>query len=160
MCRGRRHRSHRGGRAVSQHRLARLTVLLESESLLNDGTAIVFFTLVLGLVQGGGASPVTLASDFIRIVGLGGAIGAVVGLGVTELIRRVEDPMLEHWSLTTVAAYGSFVAAEQFGVSGVIATVVADDPRQPRPRARRHVAGCAARDRDPLGVPGVRAVLS
>lgn len=102
----------------------RLSLLLEAESLLNDGTAIVFFTLVLGLVQGRATSAASLVMDFVRIVGAGALVGGAIGAAVTWLLRRVEEPMLET-GLTTVAAYGSFVAAEQFGVSGVIATVVA-----------------------------------
>lgn len=34
----------------------RLTVLVEGESLLNDGTAVVFFTLILGVVTGSSSS--------------------------------------------------------------------------------------------------------
>lgn len=102
----------------------RLSLLLEAESLLNDGTAIVFFTLALQLVGGAGASAPRLALDFVRIVGAGAVVGAALGAVATTVIRRLEDPMLET-SLTTVTAYGSFLAAEQFGVSGVIATVVA-----------------------------------
>ncbi len=102
----------------------RLSLLLEAESLLNDGTAIVFFTLVLGMVQGGETSAVRLATDFVRIVGVGALVGGAIGWLATAVIRRIDDPMLET-GITTVAAYGSFLAAEQFGVSGVIATVVA-----------------------------------
>ncbi|MGD8322091.1 MAG: cation:proton antiporter, partial [Gemmatimonadota bacterium] len=47
-----------------------------------------------------------------------------MGLGVAEVMKRIDDPMIEI-TLTTIAAYGSFVAAEYFEVSGVIATVSA-----------------------------------
>ena len=60
----------------------------------------------------------------MRIVGGGLAIGVLVGLGISQVIRQIDDPMIEI-TLTTVAAYGSFLAAEQFGFSGVIATVAA-----------------------------------
>jgi CPA1 family monovalent cation:H+ antiporter len=102
----------------------RLTLLLEGESLLNDGTAIVFFTLVLGLLAGNGMSPGALMIDFVTVVGAGAVVGAVVGLAVSQIIKRIDDPMIEI-TLTTIAAYGAFIAAEQLHYSGVIATVTA-----------------------------------
>ncbi|HEX5398932.1 MAG TPA: Na+/H+ antiporter [Verrucomicrobiae bacterium] len=102
----------------------RLAVLLDGESLLNDGTAIVFFTLSLALTAGSHVSPGGLALDFVKIVGGGLLIGLAIGLAVSQIIRRVDDAMIEI-TLTTIAAYGSFVAAEQLDFSGVIATVAA-----------------------------------
>ena len=102
----------------------RLAVLLEGESLLNDGTAIVIFTLSLALVIGTVVTARGLAFDFIRIVGIGALIGMGVGLAVSQVIKQVDDPMIES-TLTTIAAYGSFLAAEHFHYSGVIATVSA-----------------------------------
>ena len=102
----------------------RLSVLLEGESLLNDGTAIVFFMLSVALVNGTVVTAGGLAFDFIKIVGIGALIGAGVGLAVSQVIRQVDDPMIEI-TLTTIAAYGSFLAAEHFHYSGVIATVSA-----------------------------------
>jgi monovalent cation:H+ antiporter, CPA1 family len=99
-------------------------VLLDGESLLNDGVAIVIFTLSLALVTGTVVTAGGLVLDFIKIVGIGALIGAGVGLAVSQVIKQVDDPMIEI-TLTTIAAYGSFVAAEQFHYSGVIATVAA-----------------------------------
>ena len=102
----------------------RLAVLLEGESLLNDGTAIVFFTVSLALVTGTVVTAGGLAVDFIKIAGIGALIGTGVGLAVSQVIKQVDDPMIEI-TLTTIAAYGSFLAAEHFHYSGVIATVAA-----------------------------------
>jgi CPA1 family monovalent cation:H+ antiporter len=102
----------------------RLAVLLESESLLNDGTAIVFFTLSLALVTGTVVTAGGLALDFVKIAGIGALIGTGVGLAVSQVIKQVDDPMIEI-TLTTIAAYGSFLAADHFHYSGVIATVSA-----------------------------------
>lgn len=102
----------------------RLGVLVEGESLLNDGTAVVFLSMILTLATGGEMSLVSAVLDFVRVVGMGILIGAAVGYTVSEIIHKVDDPMIEI-TLTTIAAYGSFVAAEHFHFSGVIATVVA-----------------------------------
>ena len=102
----------------------RLGLLVEGESLLNDGTAIVFFTLALGIVTGRVSSVRDLAVTFVTSVGAGLVVGLVVGMAVSQVIRGVDDPMIEI-TLTTIAAYGSFLAAEHLDYSGVIATVVA-----------------------------------
>lgn len=100
----------------------RLSIILEGESLLNDGTAIVFFTLALSVEKGANVALGGLALDFVTIVGGGLAIGIGAGFAVSQIIKQVNDAMIEI-TLTTLAAYGAFVAAEQFHFSGVIATV-------------------------------------
>jgi CPA1 family monovalent cation:H+ antiporter len=102
----------------------RLSMLLDGESLLNDGTAIVFFTLSLSLATGAAVTMGHLATDFLKIVGFGALIGAALGLAVSQVIKQIDDAMIEI-TLTTIAAYGSFVTAEHFHSSGVIAVVVA-----------------------------------
>jgi CPA1 family monovalent cation:H+ antiporter len=102
----------------------RLTLLVEGESLVNDGTSIVLFGIVYSGVGGGGISLVAGLLEFVEVVGCGLAIGAAVGFTISHVIERIDDPMLEI-TLTTIAAYGSFVAAEEFHFSGVIATVTA-----------------------------------
>lgn len=102
----------------------RLTLIVEGESLVNDGTGIVLFTIVVGFATGGSPSIGHAVLDFVRIVGFGGVIGAVVGIGVAQLVRRIQEPMIE-LTITIIAAYGSFAVAEHFHGSGVIATLVA-----------------------------------
>ncbi len=102
----------------------RLTILVEGESLLNDGTGIVFFTLSLSLASGANTTVGSLALHFVTIVGFGLLVGGVIGMGVSQITKQINNPMIEI-TLTTIAAYGSFVTAEHFGYSGVIATVTA-----------------------------------
>ena len=102
----------------------RLTVLIEAESLLNDGTAVVFFTLILSMVSGGNHSLGGAVIEFARVVGLGISVGLGIGFLASLLTKRVDDPMIEI-TLTTITAYGSFVMAEYFHGSGIIATVAA-----------------------------------
>jgi Na+:H+ antiporter len=100
----------------------RLTTLLDGESLLNDGTAIVFFALSLSLVEGTATTTGPLTVQFASIVGVGAGVGALIGAVASLLMRQIDDPMVEI-TLTTIAAYGSFVTAETLNASGVIATV-------------------------------------
>ena len=102
----------------------RLTLLIEGESLLNDGTSIVFFSLILSLVMGATATPGGLLVDFGRVVGGGLIVGILVGLLAAVVLRQIDDAMVE-LMLLIVTAYGSFLVAEQLGVSGVISTVAA-----------------------------------
>ncbi len=99
----------------------RLSALLEGESLLNDGTSIVIFGLIVG---GATATVAGVAAGFFGTVGIGAAVGLVIGLVVSKLTAQIDHPMIEI-TLTTIAAYGSFIAGEQLHGSGVIATVVA-----------------------------------
>jgi Na+:H+ antiporter len=101
-----------------------LLVLVEGESLFNDGTSIVFLSLILAYVEGVPSTAMSLVGNFIVIAGGGALVGIAVGAIVTQVIRRVDDPMIEI-TLTTIAAYGSFALGEDLHVSGVIATVVA-----------------------------------
>jgi monovalent cation:H+ antiporter, CPA1 family len=102
----------------------RLRVIVEGESLINDGTTVVLFSLVVGAVGGGHTAPSEIAWSFLRIVGIGVAVGALIAFAASRLISRAKEPMVE-MMVTTVAAYGSFVIAEQLHSSGVIATVIA-----------------------------------
>ena len=102
----------------------RLHVLVESESLLNDGTAIVFLTLMLAYFAGEVPTAMSLVVAFLRIAGGGAVLGLVIGWGTSHVRTRVDDAAIEI-TLTTIAAYGAFALAEQFHCSGVIATVAA-----------------------------------
>ena len=102
----------------------RLRFLVDSESLLNDGTSIVIFTIVLELINHKFSSMDFAVIDFFFVVGVGLLIGYFIGLITDELIKRAEDPMVVI-TLTTVAAYLSFIIADKAGVSGVMSTVAA-----------------------------------
>lgn len=103
----------------------RLSVLLEGESLLNDGTAIVIFELAVLAAVSGEFSFGQGLLDFVRVGGGGIITGAVLGWLVSRLIARIDDHLVET-TLTTVLAFGSFLVAEEFlHVSGVLAVVTA-----------------------------------
>ncbi len=102
----------------------RLQVLLEGESLFNDGTAIVVFGLMVTIALTGDFSLSGSITDFIRVAGGGIVIGGMLGLVVSQLIGSFNDPMVET-TLTTVLAFGTYIAAERLHVSGVLAVVTA-----------------------------------
>ncbi len=105
----------------------RLRLLVESESLFNDGVAAVLFTLTLGFTHGGEGTDVTalhIAQTLALTVGGGVVVGLATGLAAVAVAGRTSDHLIEG-TLTTIAAYGSFRLAERFGCSGVLATVIA-----------------------------------
>lgn len=102
----------------------RLSVLVEGESLLNDGTAIVMFNIVVAAALEGQFHIVTAITDFIRVAIGGTVIGLILGWLVARLIARVDDYLIET-TLTTVLAFGSYLVAERLHFSGVLAVVAA-----------------------------------
>ena len=102
----------------------RLHLLVEAESLLNDGVAAVGFAILAGVAMGGAASPGAIGVDVIRTVLGGVGCGAAVAVPLILLAGNVEDRLVEV-VLTQLIAFGSFLVAEQLGCSGVLATLTA-----------------------------------
>ena len=102
----------------------RLRLLVESESLFNDGVAAVLFSLLLLSAGGTALTGSVVLSSLLREVG-GGLLcgGAVAGLALF-LAGRTDDHLIE-LTFTTVAAFGSFLLAEHFHCSGVLAVLTA-----------------------------------
>src|SRR5262249_8195295 len=102
----------------------RLQVLLEGESLFNDGTAIVMFNIMIAIAMAGQFNLASGVRDFLAVSGGGVLIGIALGVLVSQVIGRIQDPLVET-TLTTVLAFGSYLVAEYFHVSGVLAVAAA-----------------------------------
>jgi CPA1 family monovalent cation:H+ antiporter len=123
----------------------RLRILIEGESLFNDGVAAsitqVLLAVVLSIVASAAASGSTAASStasatnggtvvleiflgLLRLIGGGALLGLVIGYAVSHLVRYVDDHLIET-AITVLVAYGSYLLAEQLQVSGIVTIIVA-----------------------------------
>ena len=108
---------------------ARLTILVEGESLFNDATAIVMFHILLGIALAGSFEFGDFGHavmSFFRVFFGGVIVGVVIGFGIAELMRRIRSSELAILVMSLVMAYASFVIAEHvLHVSGVMAALSA-----------------------------------
>lgn len=104
----------------------RLQLLLEGESLFNDGTAIMIFQIALAITLSGieKFSLVNSLFDFMLVAGGGLIIGLVLGTLISQVITKIDDHLIET-TLTSILAYGAYIIAEGIGFSGVLAVVAA-----------------------------------
>jgi|APSaa5957512622_1039677.scaffolds.fasta_scaffold05649_5 monovalent cation:H+ antiporter, CPA1 family len=102
----------------------RLQILLEGESLFNDGTAIVMFGLMVDIAVKGEFVFTESLYDFVRVAGGGVFVGVILGFIASQAIRRIHDPLVET-AITTVLAFSAYLLAEDVHVSGVLAVVMA-----------------------------------
>ena len=102
----------------------RLLLLIEAESLFNDGTAAVAFGVVIALAAGQHLTSIEITAMLLKTIVGGTLCGAAVAFGSLLLAGRTDDHLVEI-TFTTVAAYGSFLLADHFGLSGVLATITA-----------------------------------
>ncbi len=129
----------------------RLKVVVEGESLFNDGTGVVIFTIIASIivskhashgalleslgVEGGWAGIFGIGADplyntgagiviFFIVAGAGAALGYALGTGANRVLRPLHDKSLEV-TITIVLAFGAFILAEALAFSGVIAVVIA-----------------------------------
>ena len=102
----------------------RLSLLVEAESLLNDGVAAVGFTVLVAIAAGSTVDPATITGLLLWKV-LGGLVAGGVVAGASMLLAGHTEDHLVEITLTTIAAYGSFMLAEHFEASGVLAALAA-----------------------------------
>jgi len=128
---------------------SRLSNLIEAESLLNDGTGVVAFSVALGglSLEGGVISSIGwVLLDFVRLALGGVALGLTLGFVLSRLIGYVDDPQVE-MTLTVALAYGGYLLGEAAHVSGILCVVAAGvvlgnygRPRAMSKRTQQHVS--------------------
>lgn len=101
-----------------------LAVVVEGESLFNDGTAAALFIVLVAGVASGTLSVLSGIKTFAVDVTGGIAVGLGLGFIVSKFTATIDDPAIEI-TLTTILAYSSFLVAQALHFSGVIATVAA-----------------------------------
>jgi CPA1 family monovalent cation:H+ antiporter len=103
---------------------ARLAIVPEAESLVNDGMAITLYTALIGYALTGAVDLFDIGRLLIQEVAGGVLIGAALGFVFSRLTRQIDDRLIE-MMLSTVLAYGSFLVAHQLHTSGPLACVAA-----------------------------------
>jgi CPA1 family monovalent cation:H+ antiporter len=101
-----------------------LSVIVEGESLFNDGTAAVLYGILVAGVASGNRGIWSGVEDFFIDVLGGAGVGLVMGYLFSRVTEKIDEPQIEI-TLTTVLAYGSYLVAQALHLSGVIATVAA-----------------------------------
>ena len=104
--------------------LPRVSMVVESESLLNDGVAAVGFAVLSAIALGAAPDAAVVVPQFLWTLGGGLIIGLALSAAVLFIVGRTDDPLVEI-TLTTIAAYGSFLLAERFHASGIISALAA-----------------------------------
>jgi CPA1 family monovalent cation:H+ antiporter len=103
----------------------RIVTILEGESLVNDATSLTAYRAATAAAMGVMAFSVFGSIVQFVVIALGGVVvGVLIGALITTLLRRTGDPTLEI-AVTLIAPATAYLFAERFGLSGVLATVVA-----------------------------------
>lgn len=102
----------------------RIVSVLESESLVNDATALVALnTAVAALMSRSRVSVPQIGWEFVRSAGGGFVIGMIAALVLSAIRKHITDVVLDT-TLSFAAPYVAFLPAEQIHASGVLAVVV------------------------------------
>jgi Na+/H+ antiporter len=102
----------------------RVRLLVEGESMINDGTALVIYRIAVGVATGGAFSLGAASLEFIGIAAGGILAGLAVGVLSDLVIRRQSEADLAI-VISVLTAYGAYIGAEELHVSGILAAVVA-----------------------------------
>jgi monovalent cation/hydrogen antiporter len=98
--------------------------VIEGESLINDGTALVAYKVAAAAALGGGFSIVDAGVEFVLTATGGILIGLAVGWLIAEIRGRLDDIPVEI-TISLLSGYAAYLPAEALGASGVLAAVTA-----------------------------------
>jgi len=102
----------------------KLSVLVEGESLFNDGIGVVLFLLAVEVATGHAVTISAGVGEFAREVAGGAIVGYALGYLTYRLLAHIDDHLIEV-VISLVLAYGVYLLADRLHMSGVIAVVVA-----------------------------------
>ena len=102
----------------------RTVSIVEGESLVNDGTALVLYRVAITAAVAGTFSIWDASWRLLWSIGGGVAIGLVVGFVVAAVRRRLDNPPVEV-TIALITGYLAFIPANAAGASGVLAVVTA-----------------------------------
>src|SRR3954470_5496873 len=100
----------------------RVAVVVEGESLVNDGVGLTIYRAAVGAATAGAFSLGAAALNFVLVAAGGVAIGLLIGWALNALKRRVQETEIEI-TLSLFTPYAAYIAAERVGASGVLAAV-------------------------------------
>jgi len=100
----------------------RILTIIQGESLINDGVALVAYTFALTAVVTGSFSIWRAGLSYIINVAGGIAVGLAIGYLIRQVRRSLDDPPVEI-TISLLTGYLAYLSAELLGVSGVLATV-------------------------------------
>src|SRR5918996_692419 len=101
---------------------SRLIALVEGESLVNDGTALVAYRVAVAAVVTGSFSLAGASGRFLLNVAGGIAVGLAVGFVLRQVRRRIDNPPVEI-TISILSGYFAYLPAQAAGVSGILAAV-------------------------------------
>jgi len=101
----------------------RLTSVIEGESLVNDGTALVAYRTAVAAATGGTFDLLQATGDFVVDVAGGIAIGVIAGVVLVRVFRKLVGDDVVGVVLSLAAGYIAYIPAEEIGVSGALAAV-------------------------------------
>ncbi len=101
----------------------RVRLLVGGESLINDGTALVLYRIAVGVATGGAFSLGGATLEYIGVSAGGIAVGLLVGYLLDLFARHSQSDVALAIFASVLAAYGSYLGAEQLHVSGILAVV-------------------------------------
>jgi monovalent cation/hydrogen antiporter len=100
----------------------RVISIIEGESLINDGTALVAYRFAVAAAVGGSFSLLEASLEFVASATGGVLIGLGVGWVISEIRRRIDDVPVEI-TISLLSGYAGYLPAEAVDASGVLAAV-------------------------------------
>lgn len=101
----------------------RIITILEGESLVNDASALIAYRFAVAALSTGVFIFWKAGVDFLIVTAGGIVIGVVVGFLLSEVHKRILNNSIISTSLTLLTPFITYLVAERFHTSGVLAVV-------------------------------------